>query len=195
MLFALVAAIKNPAVQLDRTDLVEEARRGNQAAMQELYELYSKAMLNTSYRILNRREDAEDAIQEAFVKAFSKLDQYTAEATFGAWLRRIVVNQSINLLKRRDRLDLEGGGQIPDEVAEPTFPERYEEREKLEVIHKAIHLLPDGYRTVFSLYLIEGYDHQEISEILGIGVSSSISQLSRAKNKLKRIINEMGNDD
>ncbi|MBN4073106.1 sigma-70 family RNA polymerase sigma factor [Crocinitomix catalasitica] len=194
MFLALITAINSSTAE-DRTVLVNDARNGSQDAMQELYGLYSKAMLNTSYRILNRREDAEDALQESFLKAFSHLDQYNSESTFGAWLKRIVVNQSLDMLKKKERLNLEEEDEISDEIDEPSFREDCTLQDKLDLLYKGLHQMPTGYRTVFSLYMIEGYDHEEIGKIMGIGVSTSISQLSRAKNKLKLIIENLQSDE
>jgi RNA polymerase sigma-70 factor (ECF subfamily) len=140
-------------------------------------------MFNVSYRITGRQEDAEDAIQEAFISAFRNLHNYRADATFGAWLKRIVVNKSINVLKKRKHELMPEDEQW--DVAETEEPAEYKEELTIERVKKAIEDLPDGYRTVLSLYLLEGYDHQEISEILGITESTSKSQLNRAKGKLR----------
>lgn len=140
-------------------------------------------MYNVSYRITGREEDAEDALQEAFISAFNNLDGYRGDATFGAWLKRIVVNKSINVLKKRKH-EL-----MPDnehwDIAEDESPSDYKESLSIDRVKKAIEELPDGYRTVLSLYLLEGYDHQEIAEIMSISESTSKSQLNRAKAKLR----------
>lgn len=140
-------------------------------------------MFNVSYRITGSFDDAEDALQEAFISAFRNLDAYRGDATFGGWLKRIVVNKSINLLKQRKH------EAIPEnenwDVAETVAEGEYMEGLSVEKVRDAIQQLPDGYRTVLSLYLLEGYDHQEIAEILGISESTSKSQLNRAKGKLR----------
>lgn len=140
-------------------------------------------MYNVSYRITGREEDAEDALQEAFISAFINLESYRGDATFGAWLKRIVVNKSINVLKKRKH-EL-----MPDEeqwdVPEEDVQDEYREGLTVDRVKKAIGELPDGYRTVLSLYLLEGYDHQEIAGIMGISESTSKSQLNRAKMKLR----------
>jgi RNA polymerase sigma-70 factor (ECF subfamily) len=140
-------------------------------------------MYNVSYRITGREEDAEDALQEAFISAFNNLQSYRADATFGAWLKRIVVNKSINLLKKRkhELISEEEQWDIPEEEVQ----EEYREELTVDRVKKAIEELPDGYRTVLSLYLLEGYDHQEIAGIMGISESTSKSQLNRAKTKLR----------
>lgn len=140
-------------------------------------------MYNVSYRITGRQEDAEDALQEAFISAFKNLSSYRADATFGAWLKRIVVNKSINVLKRRKH-ELMPEDEEWD-VVETDPAGEYREELTVDRVKKAIEELPDGYRSVLSLYLLEGYDHQEIAQILGITESTSKSQLNRAKGKLR----------
>lgn len=143
-------------------------------------------MFNVSYRITGREEDAEDALQEAFISAFRNLGSYRADAAFGAWLKKIVVNKAINILNKRKY------EAMPEDehwdVAEEESPVEYKEQLTVERVKKAINQLPDGYRSVLSLYLLEGYDHQEIAEILGVSESTSKSQLNRAKNKLRALL-------
>lgn len=125
--------------------------------------------------------EAEDVMQEAFLSAFEKIDTYKGEVSFGAWLKKIVINRSLDHLKKK-RVKFE-------EVTEKTerIPDYQMEIKEVDVnqIKKAIQQLPDGYRVVLSLYLIEGYDHEEISQILEISNSASRTQLLRAKNKLR----------
>jgi RNA polymerase sigma-70 factor (ECF subfamily) len=174
--------------------LVEAAKTGDPVAQHKLYDAYARAMFNTCFRILNNRQDAEDALQEAFIKAFSSLKYYRAESSFGAWLKRIVVNHAINTLKKQKMkwvdLDLQAWEVPMVEDSDNTLSEGY----SADDAYNALHELPDGYRTVFSLYLLEGYDHKEISEILGISVSTSISQYNRAKKKLKAILIQKKDD-
>ena len=160
---------------------------GDQDAHYRLYKLYSKGMYNVAYRIVGNEDDASDALQEAFISAFRNLDSYRADATFGAWIKRIVVNKSITALQRRkfepipedDRWD----------VAEEEMPMAYADELTVDRVKKGIEQLPDGYRSVLSLYLLEGYDHQEIGDIMGISESTSKSQLNRAKAKLRELLN------
>ncbi len=175
------------AVNLDiHKPIIIKAQKGNPKAQKKLYELYAKAMFNICYRMMNNIAEAEDMLQEAFCEAFRRLETFRFESTFGAWIKRIVINRCINELKRR-KIELEYG----DHVYQVDLTDEIDEGENLmqvEKIKKAMGLLPDGYRVVFSLYLLEGYDHQEISEILGISESTSKSQLARAKKKLLEII-------
>ncbi len=164
-------------------ELIARCRAGDRDAYYRLYKLYARSMFNVSFRITGREEDAEDALQEAFISAFRNLDHYRADATFGAWLKRIVVNKSINVLKKRKH------EWLPDneswEVEQEPAAEEYREELTVDRVKKAIAELPDGYRTVLSLYLLEGYDHQEIADIMAISVSTSKSQLNRAKARLR----------
>lgn len=143
-------------------------------------------MYSVSLRIINDDMEAEDVMQEAFLSAFKKIGTYKGEVSFGAWLKKIVVNRSLDYLKRR-KVQFE-------EINERTTQIKDYQMETKEVdvqtIKKAIQALPDGYRVVLSLYLLEGYDHDEISQILGISNSSSRTQLLRAKNKLKTILRD-----
>lgn len=143
-------------------------------------------MYNTALRITGNGDDATDVLQEAFISAFDNLDRYRQDATFGSWLKRIVINKAINHIRKRRTVPL-------PEDAEWDVPEEPEiEIETgegtVKRIRDAIEQLPDGYRTVLTLYLLEGYDHQEIGEIMGISVSTSKSQLNRAKARLKEIL-------
>ncbi len=146
-------------------------------------------MLNTAYRVLNNVEEAEDILQDSFVSAFKNLQHYRGDASFGSWLKRIVINKAISQLKKRriETVDLHDGDSefMDDEESVP------EDILKVELIKKAMEQLPDGFRTVFSLYLIEGYDHREISEIMGISESTSKSQLNRAKAKIRELLSEV----
>lgn len=173
-------------------DIIEASRKGDRKAQFRIYQLYSKAMFNICYRMMNNREEAEDMLQESFCEAFDKLNTFRYESSFGAWLRRIVVNKCINELKRKKTLlvlheDL-GHFEIPVEDSP-----RKDEDFKLEVekVRKAVECLADGYRVIFSLYLFEGYDHEEIAQIMGITESTSKTQYLRAKQKVReRLLEE-----
>ncbi len=167
-------------------DIIELSKAGNQKAQYQLYKLYAKAMYNICCRMMNHQAEAEDLLQDAFSEAFLKLDSFRYESSFGAWLKRIVVNKCINHIKKR-KADLIFTDQELEVPAESTSNEKDIELD-VQRIHKAMGELPDGYRVIFSLYLIEGYDHGEIAQILGISESTSKSQFSRAKHKMKEIL-------
>ncbi|MBT1688527.1 RNA polymerase sigma factor [Fulvivirgaceae bacterium PWU37] len=166
-------------------DLIARCRVGDRDAHYQLYKLYAKAMYNVGYRIIGDRDEADDVLQEAFISAFRSLDHYRGESTFGAWLKRIVVNKAINALHKRryEAMPDDDRWDVPEEAAE-----EYADPLTVERVKTAIHQLPDGYRSVLSLYLLEGYDHQEIAEIMNISESTSKSQLNRAKSKLKELL-------
>lgn len=163
--------------------LIEECRKGNSKAQYRLYNQYSKAMFNLAFRILNNREDAEDILQETFVDCFRNLSSFRFESTFGAWLKKILINKCLNQIKRK-KIDLMLCEELPINV----FEEEKEEVYDTTKIFKGIEKLPDGYRIILTLYLLEGYDHTEISQILGITESTSKSQYSRAKDKLRGLL-------
>lgn len=168
--------------------MIERCREGDNRAQYELYKLYSKAMFNVSMRITNDYAEAEDVLQEAFISAFKSLHTFKSEASFGSWLKKIVVNAAINAIRKRRSelvpLEERAVAEVPDEVYDD------DTEWQVEKVRKAIQKLPDGYRVVLSLYLLEGYDHAEIGEIMGITESTSKSQYSRAKKKLLEIMRE-----
>lgn len=166
-------------------DLIDGCRDGDQKAQFQVYKLYYKAMFNTSLRIVNDDMEAEDVMQEAFLSAFEKINTYSGAVSFGAWLKRIVVNRSLDALGKRKAIfeDIESHAEIRDDSNEDAaYKEELETR--VEEVKAAIERLPEGYRVILSLYLVEGYDHDEIAEMLHISSSTSRSQLSRAKQKL-----------
>lgn len=170
-------------------DIVEGCLAGNRVAQQKLYQLYSRAMYNICLRMLNNETDAEDLLQNSFVDVFTKLHYFRFDSSIGAWIKRIVINNCINYLKKR-RLQIVDIGErdVADNVEEET--DWRTQQLSVNKIQEGIKKLPEGYRVVLSLYLLEGYDHKEIGEILNISSSTSKSQYSRAKKKLKQIISD-----
>lgn len=162
-------------------EIIDQCREGNEKAQFQLYKLYYKAMYCVCLRIINDEMEAEDVMQEAFLKAFKKIETYKGEVSFGAWLKKIVVNRSLDILKKR-KVHFEDINERSSQIADYQMDTK---EVNIKAIKNAIQNLPDGYRVVLSLYLIEGYDHDEISQILGISNSSSRTQLLRAKNKIK----------
>ncbi|MEM1336422.1 MAG: RNA polymerase sigma factor [Bacteroidota bacterium] len=172
-------------IRFTHQTLVEQCKTGQSSAQYELYSLYVDAMFNIGLRFLGNTEDAEDIVQDSFVDAFKKLHTFKYESSFGAWLKRIVINKSINHLKAK-RVTV-----VPMEDHEFHLAEEVPvEAEAVDIkkVQLGIAQLPDGYRQIISLYLIEGYDHVEIAEILGVTTSTSKSQYHRAKKKLLEII-------
>lgn len=170
-------------------DLIEACRRGDRSAQFKIYKLYYKAMFNTSLRIVNDTAEAEDIIQESFLDAFQRLDSYTGQGSFGSWLKKIVVNNSLDALRRvKDTVTLdEEAVEFADENEEN---HESEIRFQVEEVLKAIRQLPDEFRVIISLFLLEGYDHDEISEILNISNQLSRTRYSRARQKLITVLKE-----
>ena len=170
--------------------LIERCLANDSKAQFQLYRQYADAMYNVSMRMVKNTDEAQDVLQEAFVEAFTKLHSFRFEATFGSWLKRIVVNKCINLLQKKKLLtisveDSKSAKRIADDYVEDNFTE-YE----VKLVQKAITELPEGCRVVLNLYLFEGYDHAEIGEILNVTESTSKAQYSKARKKLREIIDE-----
>jgi RNA polymerase sigma factor (sigma-70 family) len=180
----------NPGYQEIHREIIELSMTGNVKAQFQLYTLYSRAMYSICMRMLNRREEAEDILQEAFTEVFDKLHTFRFESAFGSWIKRIVVNKCINHLnKKRPEITFEVGlKEIPDEDESIDYENL---NLKVERVKRAMLELPDGFRIIFSLYALEGYDHEEISTILGISESTSKTQYMRAKLKIRDIILNM----
>jgi RNA polymerase sigma factor (sigma-70 family) len=168
-------------------DIVEGCKRGDRKAQFELYRLYSKAMYNIALRMLGSVENAEDVLQNSFIDVFAKLDSFRHESSIGAWVKRIVINNCINYLKKKrlDFAELTDNTRLPVSEIPPSVDESFL---NVKLIQNAIGQLPDGYRVVFTLYAMEGYDHEEIGEVLGVTEATSKSQYSRAKARLREIL-------
>jgi RNA polymerase sigma-70 factor (ECF subfamily) len=148
-------------------------------------------MLNTAFRIVDNLDEAQDVLQEAFLDAFARINDFRQETTFGLWLKQIVVHRAINLLRKR-KMDLVSIDDEQIEIADEDYDDGEETNYKVEQIKAAIKQLPEGYRVVLSLYLLEGYDHEEIGEILNINQNTSRTQFLRAKRKLIEILKLKG---
>ncbi|MEQ9186324.1 MAG: RNA polymerase sigma factor [Cryomorphaceae bacterium] len=175
--------------QVDRVkslheDALARCVKGDHHAQMQIYHMYYKAMFNTAHRIVLDQHEAEDVMQESFLTAFAQLPTLLDRSTFSAWLKRIVVNKSINALKARKTYE-----EVID-IWEPANDEGEMDYApyNIQQVKEAIASLPDGYRSVLSLYLFEGYDHEEIGEIMGISSATSRSQFNRGKNRIKEIL-------
>ena len=167
-------------------DLLDRCMEGDKKAQFEIYRLYYKSMYNSSLRIVGIPEEAEDIMQDSFLTAFRKLKTYSGDVSFGAWLKKIVINRSLDALRKRKVIFEELHAELP--VANE--PESEVDSVTVEEVKSAIDTLSDGYRTILSLILLEGYDHEEVSEILGIKNVTSRTQFSRARQRLKEILTE-----
>ena len=163
--------------------LIDQCKSGDRRAQYQLYNLYSKQMLNISNRIVNNQVEAEDVLQESFVNAFSKLKTFRGDSSFGSWLKRIVINNSLNVVRKKKQYFEE----INDDITEGEIEESKQEQPNysIEDINNAMKRLPDGYRVIFTLYMFEDLTHNEIAKQLNISVNTSKSQLSRARSKMK----------
>lgn len=167
-------------------EIIDQCREGSPKAQFQLYKLYYRPMYSICMRIINNETEAEDVMQEAFLNAFRKIDTYKGEVSFGAWLKKIVINRSLDVLKKR-KVKFEEINEKTNQIVDYQMETK---EVNVQVIKDAIQKLPDGYRVVLSLYLIEGYDHEEISEILGISNSNSRTQYLRAKSKLRELLKD-----
>jgi len=183
-----------PAVKNIHEDLIRGCQVNDRKAQFQVYKLYYKAMFNTAIRIVNDSAQAEDIMQEAFLEAFRQIGNYRGESSFGTWLKKIVINKSIDEIRKAkdiisiDELDVEVPAQNDDENYIQVLSTRVEE------IRKAIHALPDSYRIILSLYLLEGYDHEEIAQVLDISYNLSRTRYSRARKKLLEYIGAAENN-
>lgn len=169
-------------------DLIEQSKKGNPGSQYKLYQLYAKAMYNVSYRIMNNKEEAEDMLQESFSDAFQNLHTYRYESRFGSWLKRIVINKCLNETKRKKAELSYFDDMSYFEGEREEMEDNYESGLTIDNVKKAMEKLPNGAKMIFSLYLLEGYDHREISQILKISESNSKSQYMRARIRVKEIL-------
>jgi RNA polymerase sigma-70 factor (ECF subfamily) len=168
--------------------LINRSQDGDRQAQSELYQLYAGAMYNICRRMTGDEEEAKDVLQEAFITVFINIKKLKEEATFSAWVKRIVINQCINTLKKKQLLTSSLGeeheGLVEDDGNE-SFSE-YSIKEVMSTIDK----ISEGCRTVLNLYLFEGYDHKEIAHILSISESASKAQYCKAKSKIRKILTD-----
>ncbi len=176
----------------DHSILIMRCKKGDEKAMMQIYDLYCEAMNHIACRYLND-EDAKDAMQESFIKAFSKLDYYSPEFTFGSWLKRIVINQCIDELKKK-RLEFIETDVVHLNIEEDTNDWMFSSELSKQHVIDAIKKLPDKHQIVVQLYLIEGYDHEEIASILNIPVKTSRTQLRRGRLQLQKLLKTNHNE-
>ncbi|MCB9245192.1 MAG: sigma-70 family RNA polymerase sigma factor [Flavobacteriales bacterium] len=164
--------------------LIKLCLEGKEQAFKEIYERLAPKMYTVALRYMNNENDAQDVLQEAFIRIYQKLNSFQFAGSFEGWCRRIIVNTAIEHLRRSksnitDSLDDVGG----HSVSEISLS-----RLQLKDVLAAIRQMPDGYRTVFNMFVIEGYSHQEIAEHLGVSLSTSKSQLFKARNYLQQLL-------
>lgn len=169
-------------------DLIKDCRKGDQKAQLQVYNRYYKAMYNTALRIVHHSAEAEDIMQESFLSAFEKINSYKGEATFGAWLKRIVVNNSINAHKKKSRYEeVNYKDYLQNEIEENKgITKEDTQNEKVKLVLQKMQELKENYRICLTLHLIEGYDYEEIGEILNISYANCRTTISRAKESLRK---------
>jgi len=167
-------------------DVVNQCKANDRKAQMQLYKQYCDGMYCVAMRYVKNGDDAEDVVQESFIKAFQRLHQFKGEVTFGAWLKRIVINKSIDFLKtKKNRMvALEENHLHLSEDEDWSI----EDDTTIEVVKNAIEELPDKYKYVVMMFLIEGYDHREISEVLELTETASRTRLLRGKSYLKELL-------
>lgn len=175
-----------PTKQLHQ-HIIDQCKQNNAKAQMQLYGLYCKAMFSVALRMVNDTFVAEEVMQKAFIKAFKKIDTYKNEVAFGAWLKKIVINQSMDELKKKNTDIIPISKDIMT-ISEEEENWQIEHEITIEDVKGAIQQLKEKYRIILTLYLIEGYDHQEIAEILNITENTSRTQLLRGKNALKEAL-------
>lgn len=171
---------------LNDSELVKECLKGKYDSQKLLYEQYAPRMLGVCYRYASSREEAEDFMQEAFITVFRKLHQWKGEGELGAWIRKIAVNTSLNNIKARHRF-LESSNTIPiDQIPDNRV---MQDQGNDSMLMELVHQLPAGCKTVFNLYAIEGYSHEEIGKLLNIQAGTSRSQYLKARRLLMQKLN------
>lgn len=178
-------------MKIYHTEIIEQCKRHDRRAQLKLYNQYCGGMYNVAFRFMKNAADAEDAMQEAFIKAFKKIDSFKGEVTFGAWLKKIVVHTSIDMLKSVKLNFTDVDDNYLNVVSDDDW--EVEGQISIEEVKSAISQLPQKYELVLSLFLIEGYDHQEIASILDITEVNSRTQLLRGKKKLKESLKQTSN--
>lgn len=169
--------------------LIERLKEQDRAAQKWLYDRYSPVMFAVCRRYLRSREDAEEALVSGFYKVFAQINSYSGAGSFEGWIRRIMVNEALMLLRKTQLLVFPGDEFQPADKQDGFSIEAdISAREIMELLDE----LPNGYRTVFNLYVLEGFKHQEIADMLGISINTSKSQLILAKEKLKGLLMKKG---
>ncbi|RYY59760.1 MAG: sigma-70 family RNA polymerase sigma factor [Chitinophagaceae bacterium] len=172
---------------MDQQQLVRDCLKGKIQAQRELYDTYAEGMLGVCYRYTRSVRDAEDILQEGFMKVFLHLGQYKQEGELGAWIRRIMVNTALNFLKRNRKY--QEGMFFTEEYLHPVTDEDPSRRMEAKELADLVRQLPQGYQVIFNLHAVEGYTHVEIGEMLGISDGTSRSQYARARKLLITWIN------
>lgn len=173
---------------IDLNEIIERCKKQDRKAQQWLFQQYAGIMMALCYRYTGRADDAQDVLQDGFVKVFMKLDKYSGTGSFEGWMKRIMVNTALEWLRKKDHLRnaLTVEDQLDVSQHEPDALSKMTHQELLDAVAK----LPAGFRTVFNMYAIEGYNHKEIGEVLGISSGTSKSQYARARAQLMKMVKQ-----
>lgn len=172
-------------------ELIRACRKGNSKAQREVYQKFSSRMLGVCLRYIKAEDEAEDVMISGFTKVFMKIDQYQGDGSFEGWIRKIMVNEALGYIRKNKNMYLEV--ELEKAAIEPDY-DKLEKSLETEDLLKLIRELPSGYRTVFNLYAIEGYNHREIADSLGVSENTSKSQLSRARSLLQKKLAELDSE-
>ncbi len=182
--FKITNFIKKLPKPVTEEELIEQCRNKNRRAQKFLYDRYTPKMFGVCRRYVKHHEDAEDVMVEGFYKVFSNIDKFKGEGSFEGWIRRIMVNQALMFLRKNNNFKLSVEISNVTIAAQPIIEENLAAKDILSLLN----LLPTGYRTVFNLYVMEGYKHREIAELLDISINTSKSQLILAKKRLRELV-------
>ncbi len=169
---------------IDLKQIIHSCKQGNRSAQRELYETYKSILFGICRRYINQYQVAEDIFTDGMVKIFEKIDSFKGEGSFEGWMKRIMINECLMHLRKNDVLSNHSDLEFVHIAEFPNFEDQMDDK----LIKEAIKELPDGYRTVLNLYIIEGYKHREIAELLEISINTSKSQLILAKKRLREIL-------
>lgn len=173
---------------MNDSELVSECLKGKPSAQRNLFQVHSGKMFAVCLRYMGNTMEAEEVLQESFIKVFEKLNQWKGDGPLGGWIRTIVVNTALTRIKNNKKFKLDKN--IDEAVTLSDNNEDQLEAMQAEDLMKLIAQMPDGYKTVFNLFVVEGYGHKEIAEMLGVSESTSKTQFLKAKNWLVKRINE-----
>ncbi|MFK7907684.1 MAG: RNA polymerase sigma factor [Chitinophagales bacterium] len=172
---------------MTETQLIAACKKGNRKAQRVLYERYAAKMFGVCRRYVHNESDVEDTLLNAFYKVFKHIHTFEEKGSFEGWIRRIVVNESLMFLRKKKRVSTLYVEFSDTEVEVPTAAKAQNDLQEADIL-KLLDDLPDGYRTIFNLYAIEGYKHREIAEMLKISINTSKSQLIKARKMLRDLL-------
>lgn len=176
---------KKQLSELSEEEILQKAAAKDPICQKWIYDRYSGKMMSVCYRYSADRMEAEDILQDGFIRVFDYLHQYKFQGSFEGWVRRVIVTTALNHIKKKSSIPVESDIDLANDAAAGSF-DPFQSQYTMEELMNLVRSLPPGYRTVFNLYVIDGYNHQEISEMLGITTGGSKSNLARARAALQK---------